>query len=231
MLEKLQKSARRESKLLVQGMMLNEINNAVAVHPQRFFREFPNRIINNIYFDNHLLSNFHDNVNGASERIKLRLRWYGDSLSLVKKPVFEVKIKKNMDGWKIQEPLDLEMDLASETHASVSQKVQDALPKEIREFLRQQPVPTLINNYERQYFRTNDGIFRLTVDSNMAYYNQSYYDKPNFSFNNEVGPHDIIEVKVEREFADDMGKVTQFLPFRITKSSKYVTGVESSLGM
>ena len=41
------------------------------------FREIHNeRIVNSIYFDTDELKNVWDNINGFSDRSKLRLRWY-----------------------------------------------------------------------------------------------------------------------------------------------------------
>ena len=41
-----------------------------------FKKIYPKRRVNSIYFDNESLKNVWDNINGFSNRVKIRLRWY-----------------------------------------------------------------------------------------------------------------------------------------------------------
>ncbi len=55
-------------------------------------KSYPDRWVNNIYFDNINLDLFNQSIEGISKRSKVRLRWYGDFHSL-KDPVLEIKSK------------------------------------------------------------------------------------------------------------------------------------------
>lgn len=67
-------------------------NLKLELFKRGFQRIFPERRVNSIYFDDYRLSNYYDNLIGISERIKYRLRFYGQKEFL--NPIFEKKIKK-----------------------------------------------------------------------------------------------------------------------------------------
>ena len=84
--------------------------------------------------------------------------------------------------------------------------------------------PTLLNTYLRSYFISADGRFRLTVDRTMNFH----------SFNARNLPHRqavkddavILEIKYEAEDDHDyLSWISQRLPFRLGKNSKYVNGL------
>ena len=86
--------------------------------------------------------------------------------------------------------------------------------------------PVLVNRYYRSYYVTRDGRFRLTVDSELSYYNIRPFGnnfKQRFSDHLNV----IVEIKYEKKLDDVAGRVAGFFPFTLTKSSKYVQGIES----
>ena len=58
-----------------------------------FKNQYPPRKINSIYFDNNNLSNITQNLDGISNRVKYRVRWYGKVDNLIK-PNFEIKKKR-----------------------------------------------------------------------------------------------------------------------------------------
>ena len=62
-----------------------------------FTKHFDNRIINSIYLDTINFDFAKDNINGVSERKKIRLRWYDDNLNKI---FIEQKNKKNFKVWK-----------------------------------------------------------------------------------------------------------------------------------
>jgi hypothetical protein len=51
----------------------------IAGHPARFHAPFPERTVNNIYFESWDYHSFGANVYGDNDRAKLRYRWYGAS--------------------------------------------------------------------------------------------------------------------------------------------------------
>ena len=83
--------------------------------------------------------------------------------------------------------------------------------------------PTLLNSYQRSYFGTSDGKFRITVDWNLQFYpplHQSAFQQQPF-----VEKQVILELKYKEKQDALAQTIFQYLPFRQTKSSKYVTGI------
>jgi hypothetical protein len=98
-----------------------------------------------------------------------------------------------------------------------------ALPAWAREVLYQMK-PSLVNRYRRHYFMSFDGNFRITLDDELSYY--SVGQNNNHYFEKHVSDDTIIELKYERGLDDIAPQVSNKLPFRLTKSSKYVNGIE-----
>ena len=55
-----------------------------------FIRTFDTRLVNSIYYDNDEKRFFHENIDGVSERIKTRLRWYNNDFTV------KLELKKNL---------------------------------------------------------------------------------------------------------------------------------------
>ena len=62
-----------------------------------FTKQYPDRKISSIYLDTSNYDFARDNINGVSERKKIRFRWYNND---TKKIFFEEKNKKNFLVWK-----------------------------------------------------------------------------------------------------------------------------------
>ena len=110
-----------------------------------FKKSFPNRRVNNLYYDTKNFKSLADNLNGISSREKLRARWYGE-FSKSKSIFIEKKIKQNQIGYKNKYNLTHEVDFTD-------LKSINKLNKYIRNTFslsNQQVVPVLFNNYERR---------------------------------------------------------------------------------
>ena len=86
-------------------------------------------------------------------------------------------------------------------------------------------IPSLVNRYQRRYFVSADGHFRLTVDWDLQ-----FADFRRFAANGAFFSADsavIIELKFAPSHADSAGAtVANALPFRLVRCSKYVLGIE-----
>ena len=75
-----------------------------------FSIQYPKRRVNSIYFDNSSYSSIRQNLDGVSNKKKIRVRWYGEENILIK-PLLEVKSKKSSETkkeiYKINELNDL----------------------------------------------------------------------------------------------------------------------------
>ena len=96
---------RYERKFFITELSQYEVECIVKIHPAIFSEIHHKRFVNNIYFDSYNLKNFRENIEGATDRIKIRIRWYGDLFGYIKKPVLEIKIKKEFLNKKISIPI------------------------------------------------------------------------------------------------------------------------------
>ncbi len=202
-----------EKKFLNNELELQAVESIVKTNTALFNEIYYKRQINNVYFDSSALNAYEDNVQGNPERVKLRVRWYGPMLGKTK-PVLEIKIKNGALRSKLLFPL---------TQCNITQKfcwldylkqqdLPDWLMNEIKVML-----PVLLNSYERKYFLSADKRYRLTLDNAMQYYNKQSKEKQDGV---------ILELKYNMDADNEVDQVTNEFSFRLTKSSKYVTGIE-----
>lgn len=207
---------RYERKYRIEGVHLNVIFQIIRLHPAGLSKIYPDRQINNIYFDTPNLTTYKENVMGIANRDKYRVRWYGSKPLVVQKPKLELKHRRNNVGTKTiydvcpfsfdnLRPLTKEVNHLSGTYA----------------FLQ----PTLQNSYKRAYFGTRDQKFRITIDWDLSY--ASMRSTNQFTRHQHYEPNvHILEVKYGQEIEEEADRISQFFPFRSTKNSKYVTGIE-----
>ena len=202
---------RYEIKFTVDAHEAQAIPAMLMEHPALFRKAYPNRKVNNIYFDTQDMGACFDNLAGISDRKKVRVRWYGNP-KIISNPVLEEKIKSNALGMKNHYKL---------TEVESIDELTIQIPKHLKE--GHDLFPSLQNSYERAYFISADENFRLTVDQNIRY--QTAQDA---LMENEMKFEDdriIIEVKFAKENSKYLKEITRYIPFRQTKHSKYVTGI------
>ena len=85
--------------------------------------------------------------------------------------------------------------------------------------------PVIFNRYKRKYFRSQDKKFRITLDSNLVFY-QAEKSFDAHSIPQKRSNANILELKYSSQYDDLVSNISSFFPFRMTKSSKYVSGVE-----
>ncbi len=217
-------NSRYERKFVVSDMMLPQIVQQIKLHPATFSAIFHPRYINNIYLDTAELDFFYDNVSGRGSRKKARIRWYGDLFQNIVKPVLEFKIREGYLGNKISFPL-VPFRFDENISASFLQHVfeKSDLPQWARDVLKHLR-PTLVNRYLREYYLSFDEKFRVTTDVELSYYAIS---SNNNHFTGHYKSDDVIvELKYGYNDASIAPDVSTMLPFRLTKSSKYVNGIE-----
>lgn len=221
-------SKRYEIKFVPDGVDLQELEFLVQSHPLGFRKIYHTRQINNIYFDTPDLSAYLDNVEGETSRKKVRLRWYGEQSNILQDPILEIKHKSGPLGWKKRYRIkpkcfDLKANFnLSDMVRPVSKNA--ATPAELDQVDLGAWQPMLINSYIREYFLSSDAKFRLTIDRNMRFFDVN----PIKQFREGPFQRDrlIMEVKFEMDHFASSNEVTKYFPFRISKSSKYVTGIE-----
>ena len=207
---------RYERKYKVDDINLPLVQQIIKSHPYSFRQNFPDRQVNNIYFDTPDHQTFFDNVVGAPERSKYRLRWYGPIREKISKPRFEIKFKSFLLGSKRVIELD---DFHLDDLAAVQVKIAELAPK--AGVLK----PVLSNAYQRSYYKSLNGLFRITIDSELKF---SHAGKSGILGLNGFAhkfPGIIVELKYEDLYDDLANEVMQYIPFRNSKNSKYITGL------
>lgn len=217
---------RKERKYAISEVDFDVVENYVRSHPAMFSNPYPPRLVNNIYFDLPSFQNYSDNVVGAKQRRKFRIRWYGEQFGQIEKPIMEIKIKEGLAGAKKYFPL-APFTLEPGFSAMDIQKFLDDsdIEAEAREALHHF-VPTLLNQYYRKYYLSADRRFRLTLDYNVSYTRISRHQ--NYFMRRVVDRENVImEIKYDVVDDENVSWISSYFPFRMTKNSKYVNGVDS----
>lgn len=219
-------SWRYERKFRIGGVAAAELESAVRRNPGLFFEEFPVRNVNNIYLDTPELRHYHDNVHGVALRTKVRIRWYGELFGEIARPILEIKRKRGLLGTKESVPLPaFALDERLDRDALLSLLERAELPAPLRAVLRYHE-PTLVNRYRRRYFRSADRGLRLTIDWDLEFY--AVAGRHN-AFRRHASDRRlaVLELKYGDAAAPFSDHVTNALPFRMTRMSKYVHGLDS----
>ena len=127
-----------------------------------FKEEYPQRVVNSIYFDTDIYQDVWDNINGFGNRKKIRIRWYNNLNN--SKVFIEEKKKINFVTQKKVEKIGVFKDFDSLTNYLNSKDFENInfiLDKKIN--LKK----TLFIQYRRNYYELPNKKLRLTVDNNL----------------------------------------------------------------
>jgi len=219
---------RYERKFLITDYSFRDVEQVLKFHPACFSEVYYERVVNNLYFDSLDFTNYYDNVEGSPERQKVRIRWYGDTFGEIEKPLLEYKIKSGLLGTKESYQLNsfkLNADFSlTEINKTLNN---EALPKHIKNQLLSLK-PSLLNCYTRKYFLSADKNFRATIDHHMTFYRVGILGNT-FAAKSVDYNSTVMEIKYEAAIEAEAKLVINHFPFSITKSSKYLQGLERVL--
>lgn len=219
---------RYERKFFLEGIDLARARALVMLHPALFSEPYPPRIVNNIYFDTPWMEHYDDNVSGSATRAKARLRWYHDLVREVDDGILEFKHKHGWVGWKESYPVPTFLFGPSFSARDLEALIRGSdLPAPVVERLCGYQF-SLVNSYRREYYATRDNHFRVTLDSGITYFRAARLSNPLFA---SAVDHNaiVLELKYDAEYELQAKRVTSRFPFRMTRSSKYVRGIEHFL--
>ena len=217
---------RYEKKFVVEGMSAMQAIAVLRLHPALFRELYPPRYVNNIYLDTPLLSDYYSNVNGYHQRRKVRVRWYHDLFRPVDDALLEFKNKQGEVGSKEQFPFPaFNMDETLTERDFRAAVAASALPQAVKVRLHGLEF-AMLNRYKRWYFATPGETFRVTIDDELSFY---HLGKLSNHFRQYHQERRSLIVELKYSVADDAAaqRVCAALPFRITRSSKYISGVDS----
>lgn len=103
---------RYERKYRIPGDDFAAVRAVIETHPLSFRKQYADRQVNNIYLDSPDLSCYRDNLIGAMNREKFRIRWYGVLSNKTESPVLELKRKDGELGDKFSLKME-DFDLGS----------------------------------------------------------------------------------------------------------------------
>lgn len=197
---------RYERKYRIGTSSFDSVLHEVMSNPLGFKQAFPDRLVNSIYYDDINYTSYNDNLLGIGNRVKYRVRWYGESLTDIKRPILEKKIKKSLLGTKEYKELN-------------DFSLTDGAP-EINGFLNtNQLFPHIIVRYQRVYLVSVDGRVRATIDKNLQYINLMNRKVSQVSNKDQSL---ILEIKYDQGHEELANDCMQMIPYRLTKNSKYV---------
>jgi hypothetical protein len=221
--------SRLEIKFSAYEIQCHKLIQWIRIHPAGFCVPFPDRWVNNIYFDTHNYHAFTENLSGASSRTKIRYRWYGESTS----PdigILEVKCKRNYFGWKHRYSISVSPYKSGYSWKNIREKLIEQLPLEGKNLLNANPLPVIINQYYRKYFLSSDGKIRVTVDTKQAVWDQRFKPFPNFEFPSNLPNTLVVEFKFCRNYRGLASEILKGIPLRVSKHSKYINGLRAIHG-
>lgn len=197
----------------------------LRVHPEGFRIANPPRQVNNLYLDTADLQSYLENRSGVSDRMKIRLRWYGQpEQNLIVNPVLEIKIKHNLLGDKWRQELPCELDF-NQSFRSILKVVQNGTAERWRALLHSFVQPTIINSYWREYYVSPDGALRATLDYGQNSYNQRFSVRPNLTRASPQETIFLIEVKAQPQYQERLEQAMSFFPIQRSRNSKYINGL------
>lgn len=218
-------SFRYERKYQVEQLDGHQIRLFIRLHPALFVMPYPPRWVNNIYLDTPQLDNYSDNISGAVNRCKIRLRWYHGLFDQSDEMALEFKIKQGIIGRKIQYSIhSFKLDESFNSRFLKEHFIASDLPSEVKMILKEQ-MPVLVNRYKRWYFATADGRFRITVDTDLTFYHVGLLNNYFRSCHKENILR-VVELKYQKKDDLKASRIASNLPFTVYKNSKYVHGMD-----
>lgn len=211
------KKYRYERKYIIEFNFLPKFIS--QLYSSGYIKSFPDRIVNNIYFDDYNFSSLKHNFDGLSKRNKYRVRWYSELFADSNKTL-EIKIKNEFLNTK--KFFDLgsihlkNLDDINVLYSKVILKLKEHKNHQLSNKISDKR-PTLLNSYSRMYFENKSKNLRLTIDKDLFFY--SPITKVNFK-----EKFIIVEVKYDKEvsFFNELKKLS------FTRYSKYVKGTSQT---
>ena len=97
----------------------------------------------------------------------------------------------------------------------------DVNQKTFDKFRKQFLIPVLYNNYSRRYFYNKNLDFRVTIDQNLV--STSLINYRSYQSNDII-----VEIKYQKE---NLFQMKDLFNLQVSKNSKYVTGIQSTMWM
>ena len=177
-----------------------------------FYKKYDKRIVNSLYFDDVNFSSFKDNVDGNTQRLKTRIRWYNEIPDLIN---LEIKNKNGFLGWKDT----IKLKNIKSIEENIRNYPNSELENYLKKIFKKNMFPVIKTKYSREYYEYAHENIRATIDTQLEFFSV----KTNFKINFDK---EIMEFKYPA--SNDQIFRNYIIPknnFRFQKFSKYVVGV------
>ncbi|MGI9292149.1 MAG: polyphosphate polymerase domain-containing protein [Gammaproteobacteria bacterium] len=218
--------ARQEIKFVANRRDYDLILQWVKLHGLGFSVAYPERTVNNVYFDTIDYVAYAENLAGISSRTKVRYRWYGTSDSPAPGRL-EIKRKRNMFGWKLNFDCQEAPCKEGDTWEDVKRSIITQSSPDAGVWLGQFPFPVMINRYRRHYYLSACGRIRITLDFDQQVWDQRYSSQPCRLRPANLPETFVFECKFDRSERDLAERILLGLPIRVSRHSKYMNAVNA----
>ena len=216
-------ASRREVKFVVPGTDLGKLRSILDANCRRLVHNDRISTVRSIYFDDVRLSACQANLAGVGKRQKLRLRWY-DSLEPGAGFFFEIKWRDNRVTGKHRLQLRAATPLTGMSYRQIMDSLIEALPAQHVEQVLRSSEPVAIVEYKREHFASFDGTLRITLDYDLAFYDQTGKANVNTSFPHRLPNLIVVEGKTPVGRERELKQLLYPLSLRAGRCSKYVHG-------
>ena len=191
-------SFRKEIKLKIDTSKINDFRDYIL--KKNFIEEYPERLIESIYFDNFNYEMFKDSLEGTVPRKKIRLRSYNKK----KNYFLEEKISSLENRFK---------------KSIVINNFEELFKKGILDKSYGICRSVLIVSYIRKYYKS--GPFRVTIDKNIEF---TKFNSFSSALNRYKDSAIAVEVKCPIQISNE--KIYKMFPFEQIRFSKYSEAME-----
>ena len=221
-------SPRHEIKMVCDESTLPDLHVWINLHPEMFVEAYPPRRVNSIYFDSYEGDCLDDNLDGVSDRRKLRFRWYGEDHAHAR-GTLELKCKESRVGWKVLQPIPVVLDLTTLSWSEIMGLLRQHADGLVGIWLSAVDQPVVINSYMREYYESVDHQLRVTADYDLVAYEQVMYCAPNLVVPAPAAHQIVVEVKADAVLHTRVSDALSSFPWQVGRNSKYVTGTMDAL--
>ena len=215
---------RYELKMVFDALRIAEVQSWVFMHSNAFRKAYPERYVNNIYFDTNQWEMLGAHLNGVNKRAKVRYRWYGKTWVPDKGQV-EIKVKQGQLGYKKQQDIFGKLSLNKANWAEITKQLQDVAGRKVAK-LFDVFFPVMINQYKREYYISADSMIRITLDYDMKVFDQTFSLRPNTKYEQPLKNNIVVEVKAGQQHHQKIADTLAEFPLYCQQHSKYLNGLE-----
>ena len=218
-------NGRYEYKYVFHNKFLNYIKINLKLSELNFSKQYDNRYVNSLYYDNFDRDLYNYNLFGISKRKKYRLRWYGNIYG-EHNFFFEIKKKENELGFKEIFKIN-NLDINRYTQLSyICNKIKDKLNSIEKNNFSFFDKPTILVRYLREYYINWNKNIRVTIDNNIEGYDLINQKNLNLKIQRRILNQSVLEIKFEENAIKEVELFLKDFFILRTKNSKYVNFCE-----